>query len=1553
MTYDLGIIKRQRYNPIGSTATVTGAITTSFNQNGVNYTAHIFTTTGTLLISTGVIAEYLIVAGGGAGGGAGTDGAAGGGGGGGLTTGTIGLVPNVSYTIAVGRGGVGRSDNTGTVAGNSSISGSGISIVALGGGWGSAKGLFAGAGGSGGGGHQVQSTGGAAGVGTFSSGGGPNTATNYVNAGGASAGNVSAYGSGGGGGAGAAGQVGTTTYGGVGGIGTFTTIINTATAISLGIGHYVTATTYVAIFNGSSQYLTVPASTTFNYDTGDFTWECWINPIAGNVQLLIDFWVTVSPLTIGQCQLYLDSTLVLIFSWATGSSTFDSITSASALTSNVWSHVALVRSGSGTGNLKIYINGNLTVTSAGAITQTLGVSSLPGSIGRQTVNNSFYYKGYISNIRLVKGVAVYTGNFTVPTGPLTSTSTSNPFGGVNTNAITATTSTSLLTLQDSTIIDNSSYALSITNIGSVSILGLLTTFGTPSNTIYFAGGGGGSSFTARMGVGGLGGGGGAVNATGAGALGSTGTQYTGGGGGGAYAGGATAFGGNGGSGVVIIRYPSFSTASILSTVSSQALVLQPDSNFKYNSLLLSNLSPPTYLGYAVDYLIVAGGGAGGGGTPGGQPGQGGGGAGGFLTSNSYPVVSGHQYIITVGAGATGGTGVGPTGSTSSFDTILAYGGGGGSGAFPAYDGTNGGSGGGAAGFPGGTSVGGKGVYPGSTYISAARQGYDGGNSRSGTGPYPSGGGGGAGGAGGNASGSTSGSGGIGNTSTIITTAQATSWGIGEGSGGSVYFSGGGGGSPNASSSLSPVAGQGGLGGGAPGIALSSGSANGFSATAFTGGGGGGAVYAFGQNRVGGNGGSGVVVVRYSGTNILATGGNTSTSGGYVYHLFTSSGVITFTGTGTNQVLDNLTFLDSSYNYNSVSVNGNPAQGTFSPYGQNWSTYFNSNLDSLQIPTSTGTSLDLTSSTFTIEAWINVKTLSSQSYIAGVSNSVATSNTSTFDWSFFVTTGTGAISYQSAKGSSSLIVTGGTITTSTWNHVAVSRVGSSATVFVNGIGTTGAVNTITNTNTNIFSIGQLGSFNRRLFNGYISNFRVVKGVTVYATNTNFTPPTSPLPLVTNTVLLACSSNRFIDVSGTTSSFITSGTVSVSKYTPFSPLGTYNKSYTGASVYLDGTSQYINISHNGNIDLSTGQPNFTIECWFYKFNLVSISTLYGKGGTIGTNNQSYSANIETDGKISWYLADSITNTYRYVGQTISTPIVANTWNHFALVRNGNIATAFLNGVASAPISIVYDMVDDGGSLTIGALFDPTFRQGFNGFITNFRIVKGVAIYTSTFTPPSTPLLTIDTSTSTSLLLKFDNASIIDYSGNSNIIAMSSSTISNSQTKFNAYNMYFNGTSNLQILSGSNTSLNLSTGDFTIEAWIYSTSLQVDNACIISNGSASGISFGFTGSGLSLGWGVGGISDYSFAHGMSLNTWYHVALTRNSTNMRMFVNGTQIGVTQSISKAYDLSGISGTNSTIGSYSSSGYFFVGYIDDLRVTRGIARYTTNFGPLANRLQVR
>lgn len=270
---------------------------------------------------------------------------------------------------------------------------------------------------------------------------------------------------------------------------------------------------------------------------------------------------------------------------------------------------------------------------------------------------------------------------------------------------------------------------------------------------------------------------------------------------------------------------------------------------------------------SVEYLIVAGGGSGGGLK------GGGGGAGGLLTSTAS-VTAGTVYTIIVGAGASVSQyQAGNQGSNSSAFSQTAVGGGGGASYIGSIQGVggNGGSGGGGSCDSGRNGTAGKGVYPGSTYINATRQGYDGGFSTAREGGS---GGGGAGATGSATDGFNGGNGGIGIQSSI--------------GGTSTYYAGGGGGGGGATG-YSSVGGQGGGGAG--------GGSAGTAGTANTGGGGGG----IGNNPylgfTAGAGGSGIVIIRYPDTfpNAASTTGSPTltVTGGYKIYRFTSSGSITF------------------------------------------------------------------------------------------------------------------------------------------------------------------------------------------------------------------------------------------------------------------------------------------------------------------------------------------------------------------------------------------------------------------------------------------------------------------------------------------------------------------------------------------------------------------------------------------------------------------------------------------------------------------------------------
>ena len=207
---------------------------------------------------------------------------------------------------------------------------------------------------------------------------------------------------------------------------------------------------YAGSFNGSNQVLNVGSNALFTMGSGDFTAECWCYPTAGLNGGLI-FTAQYQSANIWSPGFGIrgsGSGLIWYFNTTSNLATTVSYTSSNGPELNVWSHVAMVvKSGVG----YAYLNGVLLNAGGTGGVGTLAASPYGLAIGifPFTIGTT-YFPGYISNVRVTKGTAVYTDSFVVPAAPLT-----------------AISGTSLLTLQDATIVDNSGNSLSITNTGTV------------------------------------------------------------------------------------------------------------------------------------------------------------------------------------------------------------------------------------------------------------------------------------------------------------------------------------------------------------------------------------------------------------------------------------------------------------------------------------------------------------------------------------------------------------------------------------------------------------------------------------------------------------------------------------------------------------------------------------------------------------------------------------------------------------------------------------------------------------------------------------------------------------------------------------------------------------------------------------------------------------------------------------------------------------------------------------------------------------------------------
>jgi hypothetical protein len=183
-----------------------------------------------------------------------------------------------------------------------------------------------------------------------------------------------------------------------------------------------------SFISSTTSFITTPGSTDWALGTGDFTveWFSYQTTLSGFQRAY----------TVGN---YVSSgirTAVSIengsfYYWANGNYKYDS---ASASTANQWRHWAVVRQ---SGVTKVYRNG----TQLGSqITDTNDITDSTTALvlgNENTASTAAAFVGYLTNFRWVKGLAVYTGNFTVPTSALTATASANPYGGSNTVAIGA------------------------------------------------------------------------------------------------------------------------------------------------------------------------------------------------------------------------------------------------------------------------------------------------------------------------------------------------------------------------------------------------------------------------------------------------------------------------------------------------------------------------------------------------------------------------------------------------------------------------------------------------------------------------------------------------------------------------------------------------------------------------------------------------------------------------------------------------------------------------------------------------------------------------------------------------------------------------------------------------------------------------------------------------------------------------------------------------------------------------------------------------------------
>ena len=431
--------------------------------------------------------------------------------------------------------------------------------------------------------------------------------------------------------------------------------------------------------------------------------------------------------------------------------------------------------------------------------------------------------------------------------------------------------------------------------------------------------------------------------------------------------------------------------------------------------------------------------------------------------------------------------------------------------------------------------------------------------------------------------------------------------------------------------------------------------------------------------------------------------------------------------------------DASNNAFNITVNGDTRPSAFSPYNTNWSNFFDGTGDYLNCsPTAFGTG------NFTIECYVyfsgtsvaseGVFHVATASVLPSAVQGVAVASGASGGWTLYYNNGS-----QSTNTSLTAVL-------NTWIHTAVVRNSGTIYLYINGILNQSQADTANYTNTNAAIAGFYST--GFLMQGNISNFRIVNSALYSGTSTstsNFTPPTTPLTAVTNTSLLTCQSNRFIDNSTNAFTITKNGDTKVSAFGPFT-----ETDVTTGSGYFDGTGDFLDpTTSNSAFSFDTG--NFTVEAWIYPNSLSNYMGIVGQAITSADTQHSFF--VFANGQVTH-------QSYFAVGlATTTSNITTGMWHHVAAVRSGANGAIFINGVRAASNTAYTKNYSNTNPIRIGAAADAGSAV-FNGYISNARVIKGTAVYDptqSTITVPTTSLTAV---TNTQLLTLQNRTGITNH-------------------------------------------------------------------------------------------------------------------------------------------------------------------------------------------------
>ena len=447
------------------------------------------------------------------------------------------------------------------------------------------------------------------------------------------------------------------------------------------------------------------------------------------------------------------------------------------------------------------------------------------------------------------------------------------------------------------------------------------------------------------------------------------------------------------------------------------------------------------------------------------------------------------------------------------------------------------------------------------------------------------------------------------------------------------------------------------------------------------------------------------------------------------------------------------------------------------------------------------------------------------------------------------------------------------------------------------------------------------------------FKATDGISIASVQNTFTVAFSVANSRYSTLLAKADTggtDNQVDASTSTHAITETGPITSTAFSPYHP--------GGYSAYFDGNGDYLGIPDDNGFELD---GDFTIECWFYRSAVVSgtYCSIIGGNGSSSNGWAIYITN--SNGTISFFHSSFLL--------TYAENVASNTWYHVAVTRSGTSLKLFVNGAERHAVtnSTTFNQNDANTGTRIG--YDIGANGYFNGYIRDVRVVKGTAVYTSAFTPPTSSLTAI---TNTSLLachLPY----IADGSTNSHTLTVAGNT----QTRrFSPYNylgytkaehggsVYFDDAANTYMVTGpsNHADFGFGTGDWTVEMWIWVPSGYTQANNYIVDIGVNGLIFRIINNKFTYTNSTLGYSGDLISTGADFinNTWHHMAVCRISGTTKMYMNGKE---TASVADTHNSSS---TKVWFGRYGGSvSYQYTGYVSDVRLVKGTGVYTDNFTP--------